>query len=88
MKEKYIVGTCVNSFDEDADCINSDLPYRDVSEFAVADENAARITKEEFLKNVNVPEKLINIDAIYLHDIDNDVYMLYDVDLDIHYFFA
>ncbi len=86
--KKQLVGTCVNSFDEDANCIIPQLPYGDTTEFAQAEENATKITKEEFLQNVNVPKEIINIDAFYLHDENNDVYMLYDDKLDIHYFFV
>ena len=86
-QKKHLVGTCVNSFDEDGHCNSINLPYRDTTHFAQAEENATEITKDQFINNVNVPETLKNINAIYLHDKDNNVYMLYDDQKDVHYFF-
>ena len=84
--KKHLVGTC-KDFDEDGNCNISQLPYRDTTNFAQAEENATEITKDQFINNVNVPETLKNINAIYLHDKDNNVYMLYDDQKDVHYFF-
>jgi hypothetical protein len=86
--KKHLVGTCVNSFDEDGKCDNINLPYRDTTQFAQAEENATEITKDQFINNVNLPDSLKYIKAIYLHDKDNDVFMLYDDQKDVHYFFA
>jgi hypothetical protein len=86
-QKKQLVGTCVNSFDEDGNCTINQLPYRDTTQFAQAEENATEITKDQFINNVNVPDNLKNINAIYLHDKDHDLYMLYNDQKDIHYFF-
>jgi hypothetical protein len=86
--KKHFVGTCVNSFDEDGNCNISQLPYRDTTHFAQAEENATQINKDQFINNVNVPDNLKGINAIYLHDEDNDVFMLYDDEKDIHYLFV
>jgi len=87
-QKKHLVGTCVNSFEEEGHCDNINLPYRDTTQFAQAEENATEITKDQFINNVNVPDNLKDINAIYLYDEDNDVYMLYDDQKDIHYFFV
>ena len=88
MQKKHLVGTCVNSFDEDGNCTINQLPYKDTTHFAQAEENATQINKDQFMQNVNVPDNLKNINAIYLHDKDNDVYMLYNDQKDVHYFFV
>lgn len=85
--KKHLVGTC-KDFDEEGNCNISQLPYRDTTQFAQAEENATEITKDQFINNVNVPDNLKKINAIYLHDEDNDVYMLYDDQKDVHYFFV
>jgi hypothetical protein len=85
--KKHLVGTC-KDFDEDGNCTIPQLPYRDTTHFAQAEENATEITKDQFINNVNVPDNLKDIDAIYLHDEDNDVFMLYDDQKDIHYLFV
>jgi hypothetical protein len=89
---KHYVGNCVNGFDMDGYCNIKQLPYNDTTDFAQAEENATKISSDEFFANVSYPEKLIsNIksnEIIYLHDSKHDVYMLYDLDNDIHYFFS
>ena len=85
--KKHLVGTC-KDFDEDGNCTIPQLPYTDTTHFAQAEENATEITKDQFINNVNVPDNLKDIDAIYLHDEDNDVFMLYDDEKDIHYLFV
>ena len=85
--KKHLVGSC-KDFDEDGNCTIPQLPYRDTTHFAQAEENATKITKDQFINNVNVPDNLKDIDAIYLHDEDNDVFMLYDDEKDIHYLFV
>lgn len=86
------LGTCVNSFDEDGDCTIPQLGYRDTSHFAYHEENADEISHEEFGKNAGIipPDlnKEISVNRYFLHDPDNDVYMIYDQDDDIHYFFS
>ena len=85
--KKHLVGSC-KDFDEDGNCTIPQLPYTDTTHFAQAEENATEITKDQFINNVNVPDNLKDINAIYLHDEDNDVFMLYDDEKDIHYFFV
>jgi hypothetical protein len=88
--KKPYVGNCVNSFDEDGECFGN-LPYNDVTEFAHGDENAKKISKEEFEKHVDIPEHLKKIHnsnhVDYLHDKDNNVHMMYDHKSDVHHFF-
>lgn len=88
--EYHFLGTCVNSFDEDGNCVVPGL-YNDVSDFAVHEENAQQITKSQFLKHIgridHGIDKEISHNRIYLHDSDNGVFMIYDVETDIHYFF-
>jgi hypothetical protein len=85
--KKHLVGSC-KDFDEDGNCTIPQLPYTDTTHFAQAEENATEITKDQFINNVNVPDNLKDINAIYLHDEDNDVFMLYDDEKDIHYLFV
>jgi len=85
--KKHLVGSC-KDFDEDGNCTIPQLPYTDTTHFAQAEENATKITKDQFINNVNVPDNLKDINAIYLHDEDNDVFMLYDDEKDIHYLFV
>lgn len=84
------VGTCVNSFDEDGECIIPGL-YNDVSDFAVHEEEAKQISAADFAQAVGeINQELISHignEVVYLHDEDNDVYMIYDIDSDVHYFF-
>ena len=87
----YFVGTCVNSFDEDdGTCVFDN--YQDVSDFAQSEEEAERIDAHAFYDAVAVPDQiarsLTNHELQYLRDIHRDVYMIYDVDSDIHYFFV
>jgi hypothetical protein len=85
------LGTCVNSFDEDGYCDIPGLPYSDTTEFAQAEEEAKKISSQEFLKAVGeVPKDLkaeLSDNLIFLHDIENDLYMIYDDNTDVHYFF-
>lgn len=89
LEAKYM-GKCTNIFDEDGEGLFPEL-YRDVSDFAVHEEDAKQITAEDFYKQVtSIEPELedeIGPNRIYLHDVDNDIYMIYDDDTDIHYFF-
>ncbi len=49
------VGTCQNAFDKDGDCTVPQLPWRDVSALAYADENATAMTHDEFYVVADVP---------------------------------
>jgi hypothetical protein len=87
---KHYIGSCVNSFDEDGDCIIDELPFSTVSDLAVAEENAKVINKNAFDETVTVPESIEHLtvghEISYL--VHDEVYMLYDLDSDIHYFFV
>lgn len=89
-EDAKFLGTCVNSFDEDGECIIPNL-YQDVSDFAVHEENAIRISFNEFDKNIgkipNDLDKLISPNRNYLYDEDNKIFMIYDIENDTHYFF-
>lgn len=89
MKTAYFIGTCVNSFDDDGDCVIRGL-YNDVSDFAVHEENSERISKAEFTNAVGwVDEELcksIGKKREYQSD-DGIIYMIYDVKANVHYFF-
>lgn len=80
-------GNCINSFDEDGECIIGTLPFSTVSDLGYADENAEDVSKEIFFHKCNVPRSLAQIRrARYMEH--NGLYILYDEDKDIHYFFA
>lgn len=85
------VGTCANSFDQVGNCVIDQLNYRDVSDFAQALENTTiKIPENEFYYNVNVwsdIEKKLSKNLDFLYDERNDVFMIYDNDSEIHYFF-
>jgi hypothetical protein len=89
-RPKGFVGTCVNCFDEDGRCIVPDLPWDDVSRFAVADERAAEITREAFLAKAHVPEDLaFLLEGRYVAYIDMEgVLAIHELDEDVHYLFA
>jgi hypothetical protein len=80
----HYVGNCVDSFDEDGDCITPFLPWGTVSDFAVAEENAKQIDEKEFLEHV---DKVHNIRAAKYYVTSDGVYMQYDPRKDVHYFY-
>ena len=86
-KAQY-VGDCVSGFDLDGDCTIPTLPYKDVSAFAVAEEAAKEISKEEFNQHVELGTLVPRKDTLYLFDSDNGVFMMYDHKKDRHYFFS
>jgi hypothetical protein len=81
-------GTCVNAFDADGDCIIPDLPWSHVSDMALACEGAISITEGEFPAEipVEISCETRGHSVEYLVSPDG-VYMLYDAEADIHYFF-
>ena len=87
---KHYVGSCVDSFDEDGDCIIDDLPWSTVSDLGHADENAQDIGSVTFLQNVSLPNEIAaDTSGHEIQYLEYDgVYMLYDVDADVHYFFT
>lgn len=99
--KKSYVGNCVDSFDSDTgDIVNPHVNYRDTSHFSDSVEDfktgntldSIKISKDEFLNNVNVPphlnKLLSNKDTEYLHDKENDQHMMYDPKKDVHHFFS
>lgn len=88
--ESEFLGTCANSFDEDGECVVPGL-YNDVSDFAVHEEEAVEISLDEFTTAVgNISPAVrgeLGNDLAYLYDTDNEIYMIYDQDADVHYFF-
>ena len=89
---KRFVGTCVNSFDEDGDCIIPELAWDHTSAFAVDEENAVPVQPMEFNKVVaitpDVAQTFTGHQISYLRTEDHHVYMIYDHDTDVHYFFV
>lgn len=88
LTKKHYVGNCVNSFDDDGDCIIPQLPYNTTSDFAYAEENYTPIDKDTFDKNVSVPTNFSFKNHKLLHDKENDVFVSYDTKKDIHHFFT
>jgi hypothetical protein len=91
------IGNCKNSFDPDTGDSLIDC-FVDVSDFAVKEENGIEISKEEFekfIKYLDVPREVRNeFNPPYgtQHQLkyffyDNNIYVLYDQDDDVHYFF-
>lgn len=85
---RYYQGNCIDSFDEDGDCLIS--LFSDVSDFACVEENSDKITREEFLKECSIEGfDIPNKNVIYLHYESQyrTVYMIYSLEEDIHFFF-
>ena len=85
MASYHYVGNCVDSFDEDTG--DSLIPYfRDVSDFALKEEEGEKIEKSEFVKltgGYKLPKHKFEYKRL------SDVLITaYDVDTDIHWFFA
>ena len=88
--DKYFYfGNCKNIFDEDGSCEVS--IFTNVSDFVFNDENSKEISKEEFFNKVSIGNdlwnKLKDHDLLYFY-YPNGLYVLYDDEEDIHYFFA
>ena len=87
----HYVGSCKNSFDSDSQCVISQLPWSDVTDFAQHVEDAAVLTRNEFLRSVVVPSHLSS--TLASHDCnygrtDDGVFFIFDEDTDTHYFFV
>jgi len=85
------VGSCENSFDPATG--DSLIPcFVDVSDFAVKDENSIELSEDEFMTFVSeIPQDVQS--AVKGHNIsyffyDGNVFVLYDSNSDVHYFFA
>ena len=90
MKNYLYVGNCTNVFDEDTgECALS--MFNDVSDFAYQDENSENIDAKEFYERVIIPENLktsLSKNLEYKYYDQSDIYVIYDDDTDIHYFFS
>ena len=89
--KKHLVGTCVDSFDEDGNCLVPQLPFDTASDLGYADENAIGMTRKEFMEKVELdPEtkKRVVERRKLLYMRYKDLLMLYDPEDDIHYFFV
>ena len=82
------VGNCINSFDsETGSCSLSE--FNDVSDFAVQDEKAVEISKQEFDNFVNSTGCIFEVDDSkyqYYH-YQSGLLVAYEYAEDIHYFF-
>ena len=91
MSKRGLIGTCVDSFDEEGDCVVS-LPYATVTDFAAGDERAEHMSEKNFRRKVIIhqalEEEIFGHVIQYLWDRNKDQYMLYDADTDVHYFFG
>lgn len=83
-----LIGSCKNCFDENGQSL---IPnFVDVSDFAVALENAVEITKEEFNKAI-LPRDVwpwFGHKVRYLYNSSHSVIMVHDETDDVHYFFS
>jgi len=91
LNESYYLGSCVDSFDEDGDCIIDDLPFSDVSDFACREQDALEITRGEFeiiIKEIpqDIKSKILGHNLTYFV-YKGDIFVIYDSDEDVHYFF-
>ena len=87
--KRTYVGNCSNIFDEKTGKCKLDI-FLDVSDFAHKDENAIEISKDDFYACVIVPEEIE--EEIIAHDLkylfyEGNVWVLYDTNDDMHYFF-
>lgn len=89
--KKHLIGTYVSSFDDDGNCEVPELPWANVSDLAVAEENSTKLSEVTFLDRVVLSDSIRNDisghHVAYLSSDDDDVFMLYDEDTDIHYSF-
>ena len=97
IKISEYVGNCKNSFDKDTgesfiDC------FTDVSDFAVKEENGIEITQsdfEKFIEYLDMPREVRDEivppygmpHKLKYYFYENNIYVIYDQENDIHYFF-
>ena len=89
-KSAQYLGNCIDSFDLDGCSVVDQLPYRDATDLAQSLETAVPLARTVFTYNVNIPGSVsagLSNDLEYYHDEQNDVFVLYDTDADVHYFF-
>jgi hypothetical protein len=83
----HFIGSCVDSFDDDGDCINDRLPLRDASHFAVELEEATPITREQFVDACYVARPL-EFDDEFMVICEGEIFVCYDTKNDVHYFYG
>lgn len=84
------VGNCVNCFDADGVCCVTDLPYSDASDFACDLDGASELDAASFFESVSMiglPKRLVDAE-ISFYTTPKDVFILYDEEMDVHYFFV
>ena len=86
------VGNCVNSFNDDGNCIIPKLPFETVSDFACSLEESTDISEKDFIQKVSF-EQATNLGlqlgmSFEFYKTDTDVFIMYSNADDIHYFFA
>ena len=87
--KKHFVGTCINEFDEDGDCIDNQLPWQHVSDLAIGEDHKKEITRDDFFQHCEVSDgikKLLGQHPLEFLIIDG-IYTIYDEETDVHYFF-
>lgn len=84
------IGNCVDSFDENGNCVVDQLPWDDTTDFAYALENMheGQITNQEWA--VVAPKDFdyieVNLTHFYKDEL-HGLYVAYDEWADVHYFF-
>ena len=82
------LGTCTSSFDDEGfHCIQDDLPWGDVNDFARSEERSwdNEISQEEFTHPI--PLSLQGHTLRFTRDPVDGIDFIYDTDNDVHYFF-
>ena len=87
----YYVGSCVDCFDEDGDCIEPALPWATVSDFARVEEGAAE-TEADAVRSAawfpGVVSDLVGDHAVRCSVTEDGVTLFHDTVSDVHYFFV
>lgn len=87
MSKLSYISNCVDSFDEDGECVIPQLPFNNTSDFAVCLAEAEQITNEAWAAVAPVDFDYIEINLTHFYKSD-ELYLAYDEHDDIHYFFA
>lgn len=89
MNKATYIGNCTDSFSPTTGSCRLSV-FTDVSDFALADEEAVDLEQDDFLAVVDLglDRPWESHQVKYLFDERTGVFMVYDEDEDIHYFFA
>ena len=88
MKDMTFQGDCTNSFDSDTGDSLIEC-FVDVSDFANKDENATKMSLDEFSNFVpSLPKPFRKKDRYEYFHYDGDIFVVYDTKHDIHCFWA